>query len=272
MRAAPLNATVASPTNTTPVSSDNVNEGAETPLLESVVVAAATPSIPSSVETPHRPAISLCEGRPAEEVTLSHTGNGVAAATPLLESVEVVAATYAETPHRETVSLCEWRPAEEVVPEEPSLDQVEMVEQGHAERSFNFVYSRRSRAQPQAEPQPPSPAANFINNITKPVRLVLPTPKPQRPRKQAATTSQEPRRSRRIAKLPPEIQHHAAKTVCHQLGFSDNRELSDDTMDKYAKFFCNPLSTEHVKALARLLGKNLPMEHQAQETEVLISG
>jgi hypothetical protein len=46
--------------------------------------------------------------------------------------------------------------------------------------------------------------------------------------------------------------------VCRQLGFTNDQQqrcLSDNTV-----FFSKPLNQEHVRALAALLGKEMPLE------------
>ena len=76
-----------------------------------------------------------------------------------------------------------------------------------------------------------------------------------------------PRRSRRIARLPPEVNQHAASMVCRQLGFADDQQcVSEAAREKYVRFFDKPLSRDHVVALASLLGKEVPHDtHDTQE-------
>lgn len=97
----------------------------------------------------------------------------------------------------------------------------------------------------------------------------MPVPVTQRRRRQAPASSQAPRRSRRIAKLPPELNHQAAATICRQLGFTDaNNNVTSASTEKYASFFDKPLSREHVTALAALLGKEVPENTQVLQEQV----
>jgi len=93
---------------------------------------------------------------------------------------------------------------------------------------------------------PPSTAAarSFIEQISKPVdtALSIPTVKQQRQRKVYGGT-EPPRRSRRVAKLPPEIlQNPSANSVCRELGFTDaNSKVTPAMVEKYNVFFKTPL-------------------------------
>jgi hypothetical protein len=74
-----------------------------------------------------------------------------------------------------------------------------------------------------------------------------------------------PRRSRRVAKLPPELGNEAAATICRQLGFCDDQEhISFEDAQKYVHLFDAALSREHVAAMAALFGWELPGEDRAQ--------
>lgn len=185
------------------------------------------------------------------------------------------------TPRLQPTSPLAWFPAEDVLPLEPVVDPDAAVIETDVRPPL--VYSRRRRAQPSAAASPsmpdPSaqaalddapvhatpldpPAQSFINQISRPLEnLLTPQVAPPRRRRQQPATTQAPRRSRRIAKLPPEAQQQAAVSVCCQLGFTNDqqqRRLSDNTMDKYTEFFSKPLILEHVRALAALLGKEMP--------------
>lgn len=105
-----------------------------------------------------------------------------------------------------------WRPAEEILPNEPEPEH----EQGQG-RPQTIVYSRRPRecrspAIPATTPAPATPPQHldmqpveeFTNRISKtlPPAVPVPTPTVQLRGAYAATATQAPRRSRRVAKLP----------------------------------------------------------------------
>lgn len=64
-----------------------------------------------------------------------------------------------------------------------------------------------------------SPTSTFIAKVTKQVGVVLPCPPPPPPKPRKKTLPEDfiPRRSRRVAKLPPVSDHKSAATVCRQL-------------------------------------------------------
>lgn len=70
------------------------------------------------------------------------------------------------------------------------------------------------------------------------------------------------RRSRRVAKLPPEGNFQACASVCRQLGLDSNP--SDEAIDKYHKFWSKPLIRNHVKVMASMIGKELPDNTELQ--------
>lgn len=179
-----------------------------------------------------------------------------------------------------------WLPAEDVLPQVPPIGLDAGAIQGSSNQPTR-VYTRRPRAAMAAAAEPPStqpameasrgglppthPTQEFINLITKPLHNSHTTPRVQRRRRNQAATTQAPRRSWRIAKLPPEINQQAAVTVCRRLGFTDNQQgISEETMDKYKKFFNNPLSRNHVCALAALFGKEVPTEEELDRMATVV--
>ena len=72
-----------------------------------------------------------------------------------------------------------------------------------------------------------------------------------------------PRRSRRVAKFPPELGSSSAAQVCRQLGFCDeNENISLVDANGYAKLFENELSSSHIAAVAALFGWQVPLAGQ----------
>ena len=72
-----------------------------------------------------------------------------------------------------------------------------------------------------------------------------------------------PRRSRRLANLPPETDHAAASTVCRKLGLTtEEGRISDECLDRYVKSYNNLLGRDDVAALSALFGWAVPIEEQ----------
>ncbi|RCV21634.1 hypothetical protein SETIT_4G153600v2 [Setaria italica] len=125
-----------------------------------------------------------------------------------------------------------------------------------------------SDAQPSQVAPAATPAATsaFIAKVTKPVGVVLQRPPPPKPRKKTLSKDFVPRRSRRVANLPPVSDHKSAVAICRQLQFKNGEDnadfgvegISEETMGQYVKIFEQTLSHEHVKALAALFGWNAP--------------
>ncbi|CAL4914506.1 unnamed protein product [Urochloa decumbens] len=170
-----------------------------------------------------------------------------------------------------------WRTAEEALSTDFSTEPMMEI----ASREVNIVYCRRPRASvqqtlqpPDSPPKTPSHAAatsTFIKDVTKPLDIALPLPSVKQQRRHNYVNTEPPRRSRRIANLPPEIQNPSAKAVCRQLGFTDeNSEVSVAMIDKYQVFFNSPLKRNDVKVMAAMLRKELPEEFQVQSPEVLV--
>jgi hypothetical protein len=87
-----------------------------------------------------------------------------------------------------------------------------------------------------------------------------------------------PRRSRRVAKLPPITDHKSAEAVCRQLNFKNGDEdpseiqevFSEQALTQYAKIFEQTLSQEHVRALAALFGWNAPSEAEVHALDDIV--
>jgi hypothetical protein len=111
-----------------------------------------------------------------------------------------------------------------------------------------------------------SPTSIFIAKVIKPVGVVLPCPPPPKPRKKTLPEDFVPRRSRRVAKLPPVSDHKVVASVCCQLQFMNGEEkatdgeegISEEALEQYVRIFEQTLSYDHVKALAALFGWNAP--------------
>ena len=114
--------------------------------------------------------------------------------------------------------------------------------------------------EPVMSSPPASPLAAFVFKVVKPVDAILPAPPVPKRRKKILPSNFVPRRSRRVANLPPTTaDHSAAVSVCRQLGFADGEErVSIVAMEHYATLFDQPLSREHLKALAALFGWDAP--------------
>jgi hypothetical protein len=98
-----------------------------------------------------------------------------------------------------------------------------------------------------------SPLNEFQCLVTKPVDGLLPTPRIIKRRKKTLPSNFQPRRSRRVAKFPPELGSESAAQVCRHLGFCDvNEVIFIQDARKYAKLFDTRLSSVHIDALAAL--------------------
>jgi hypothetical protein len=124
-----------------------------------------------------------------------------------------------------------------------------------------IVYSRT----PRRLEEPTTPATEFIRKVTKKVDGLVPVPNIPKRRTKAAGPETLPRRSRRITNLPPETDIASASIVCRKLGLADEEgKISDDTLNRYAKFYNHLLGRDHVAALSALFGWDVPPEGQAQ--------
>jgi hypothetical protein len=104
-----------------------------------------------------------------------------------------------------------------------------------------------------------SPRTAFISLVVKPVSGILPAPPAPKRRKKTLPSDFVPRRSRRVANLPPVTDHNAAVSVCCHLGFADEEDsISAVSMEQYASMFGQTLTQEHLKALAALFGWDAP--------------
>ncbi|KAG2590105.1 hypothetical protein PVAP13_5NG393302 [Panicum virgatum] len=112
---------------------------------------------------------------------------------------------------------------------------------------------------------PPSPdaVAEFIDRITKKVDALVPVPAVNKRRKKTAGPVNMPRRSRRIAKLPPEFDRISTTTVCRKLGFTDDDgKISDEALERYLSFYRDHPSRDHIAALSALFGWVVPSEDE----------
>ncbi|GJN28729.1 hypothetical protein PR202_gb16887 [Eleusine coracana subsp. coracana] len=101
-----------------------------------------------------------------------------------------------------------------------------------------IVYTRRSASGTAKTPA----TVAFLNKITKPLQNLAPVEGIQKQRKKTLPSGFMPRRSRRVANLPPE-QVSAASSVCRKLGFAEeDGKISSKALERYAHVFSKPLS------------------------------
>jgi hypothetical protein len=115
------------------------------------------------------------------------------------------------------------------------------------------VYSRRKKLvlEPVQDEECvlSSQLQEFKNDITDPINSLLPPPQITN-RRRTVPANFIPRRSRRVAKFPPELGSSSAAQVCRQLGFCDEMEnISLEDANGYARLFKNGLFGSHVAAL-----------------------
>lgn len=125
------------------------------------------------------------------------------------------------------------------------------------------VYSRRKKAIVVEELMLSTPLQEFKDGLTKPTDELLPPPALIVKRRKMMPSNFKPRRSRRVAKFPPELGSDAAAKVCRHLGFCDEHEnISFRDASNYARLFHSTLSRDHVAALAALFGWEVPHVEQ----------
>lgn len=125
------------------------------------------------------------------------------------------------------------------------------------------VYSRRKKAIVVEEQILSTPLQEFKDGLTKPTDELLPPPALIVKRRKMMPSNFKPRRSRRVAKFPPELGSDAAAKVCRHLGFCDEHEnISFRDASNYARLFHSTLSRDHVAALAALFGWEVPHVEQ----------
>jgi hypothetical protein len=125
------------------------------------------------------------------------------------------------------------------------------------------VYSRRKKTLVVEESVISPQLLEFRNDLVLPTTQLLPTPLIAKRRK-TIPSNFKPRRSRRVAKFPPELGSESAAKVCRFLGFCDEQEnISFQDARKYASLFDAALSNDHIAALAALFGWEVPQVVQA---------
>ncbi|CAO2148695.1 unnamed protein product [Urochloa humidicola] len=198
--------------------------------------------------------------------------------------LSVIPADAAETlmePHvLSAASPVTWRPAEEVLPADFSVEPEAVTTS--CTREISKVYARRPKAiiqqalqpleSPPRTPPPPTASSTFIEKVVKPLDTALPIPTVKQPRRrQNCVGTEPPRRSRRIANLPPENHNPAATSVCRELGFTEeDSKVSAAMVEKYQAFFNTPLKRNDVRVMAAMLHKELPEELPAKAASVAI--
>ncbi|CAN6227693.1 unnamed protein product [Urochloa humidicola] len=184
--------------------------------------------------------------------------------TPPITNLLKPASYSIQSPVHVAASPVNWRPAEEVLPAEPLTGY-------NLSREMTKVYARRLKqkdtepplvcASPPRTPAPAPTVSSFYEQITKTLDTALPIPMVKQRRRQVQIGTEPPRRSRRIANLPPENHNPAATSVCRELGFTDeNSKVTPAMVKKYEAFFKLPLERKHVKLMATMLHKELPDE------------
>jgi hypothetical protein len=124
------------------------------------------------------------------------------------------------------------------------------------------VYSRRKLPKQSRITSVEEVAMTFINKIVKPLTNVLPVPSsPKLKARKSIPPNFVPRRSRRVAKLPPLRVNSTAHTICLKLGLKNGEApVSADDLDRCAREFDKPLSVSQIKALATLFRWEIPDE------------
>lgn len=112
-----------------------------------------------------------------------------------------------------------------------------------SQRRCSIVFSRRGKVCLIQNLSTPTTSQNFIKKITKPASTIVPVSAIQKRRKKTLPSSFVPRRSRCVAKLPPEPMGRR-RLLCRQLGFMDEHEkVSGASLERYARVFDKPFDT-----------------------------
>ncbi|KAG2562776.1 hypothetical protein PVAP13_8KG201200 [Panicum virgatum] len=131
-----------------------------------------------------------------------------------------------------------------------------------------ITYTRASRRQDNSNPA----VMDFIGKVTKPVQALAPTPTVHKRRRKTAGPVSLPRRSRRLANLPPELDRVSATKVCRKLGLADeDGRISDEALARYSKFYNHLLSSDHLAAVSALFGWEVPPEGHARAAAISIT-
>ncbi|CAN6335043.1 unnamed protein product [Urochloa humidicola] len=106
-----------------------------------------------------------------------------------------------------------------------------------------------------------TPAAQFVQKVTKKIDAIVPTPVVQKRRKKSTGAVSMPRRSRRITNLPPETDRASASTVCRKLGLtSEEGRISDECHDQYVESYKHRPECGCTAALSMLFAWEVPSE------------
>ncbi|CAO2142045.1 unnamed protein product [Urochloa humidicola] len=133
-----------------------------------------------------------------------------------------------------------------------------------------IVYTRSSKKHKEVH----TPASEFIEQVTKKIDPLVPIPTIQKRRKKTTGPVSMPRRSRRIAMLPLETDQASAATVCRKLGLAnDDGKITDECLDRYAKFYKDRPNRDEVAGLSALFGWAIPSveELAAVSSQVVVA-
>jgi len=120
-------------------------------------------------------------------------------------------------------------------------------------------------------PPPPDAATDYIGRVTRKVDAIVQVPVVRKRREKMAGPVSMPRRSCRIAKLPPEFDKASTTTVCRKLGLVDDvGKISDEALNRYSTFYRDLLGRDHVEALSALFGWAVPSEENIRRDPALV--
>lgn len=146
---------------------------------------------------------------------------------------------------------------------DPQVEGLHSVAEVDGSTASEGAPATEQQALPAANP--PSPKTIFISKVAKQLGAAVQAPPAIKRQKKALPATFKPRRSRRVAKLSPEVVKGAAASVCRRLGFADaENKVTAGYRDEYSRLFDQPLSQEHLRALAALFGWNAPPEDEVR--------
>jgi hypothetical protein len=118
---------------------------------------------------------------------------------------------------------------------------------------------------------------HFISNITSKVSALLPVSNIKSKQVRGSAPSSIPRRSRRIADavaefkasdLTPRTKKRAMKALDI---IGENGSIDQQAEEEYARLFSEPLSDQHIGALATMFAWTLPMSADMTQDNALLS-
>ena len=239
-------------------------------VVESGCLALAMPASPASAVVNVDEPTTICDERSslADTILAPEIPSGVAVESVtrversvLAPGADLVGDVHADVPTSTPATTGEGSP------DEPTTD-LSAATMLRVLPDNLIVYSRM----PRARVPPPDAATDYIGRVTRKVDAIVQVPVVRKRREKMAGPVSMPRRSCRIAKLPPEFDKASTTTVCRKLGLADDDgKISDEALNWYSTFYRDLLGRDHVEALSALFGWAAPSEENIRRDPALVS-